>query len=387
MTWFAGGFRPFFLASGLSALAPLAWWMAHQAGLVSVPTNWVPMFWHAHEMLFGFVTAAIAGFLLTAVPKWTNTRAVSGGRLGVVFAAWVLGRVAMAASGVLPAPLVAAADLLLLPVLGIWVVPPIFARGAARNYGFPLVLLVLWLADLIVHLERIGIDTIPSRAGLQLGIHAVALLLILLGGRLVPNFTRNTLRRLDDAVEVRELPGIEPIVYLCAISTAISTTFSAPSWLTGSAALATSLALLLRSARWRARRCLRQPILWALHAGHAWLVVAYVMLGLSGLSDLVPESAAIHAFTVGAMGTMILAVMTRASLGHSGRKLEVAPAITLAYVLVILAGLLRVGLSIARVEALPNSLVAGIPWCAAFAIFCAVYGPILMRPRIDGRPG
>ncbi len=390
-TWFAGGFRPFFLLCGLYALAPLVWWVASLWGAVAMPAGWSPMVWHGHEMLFGFVMAAVAGFLLTAVPKWTQSRALTGGRLAMVVGTWLVGRIAMWGAGSLSPELVALCDLLFLPALGFSVAPPILKAvraGQPRNVAFPIILAVLFVANLLTHLESVGDTPGLGRVGIKLAVYLMVTMVTILAGRLVPSFTRNALQKQEGGKAVEHRVGLEPVVLASVVCAAIADLLEVSSLVTSVFALVAAALLTVRCAGWRMARCGKLPIVLILHVGHLWIILGFLLVGLSGFVDSVPWTSGLHAFTAGAMGTMILAVMTRAALGHSGRALEVHAAVVVAYALVVVGGLVRVVVPmLGSVSTAWSSAVAGILWAGAFALFSVVYWPILTKPRIDGRPG
>lgn len=391
---FAYGFRPFFLGAGLYAcLAMAAWltWMgldfAH-VGVEAGTLSFSVFVWHAHEMVFGFVPAVIAGFMLTAVPSWTGAPPLSGRPLAALAGLWVAGRIAVWVSAYLPSLAVALIDLAFLPALMLAVAMPLFRARAWRNILFLVILGLMAAANLMVHLEFLDLAADGAAFGHLLGVDMIALLIAIVGGRVTPAFTANWLQREGiDASVVRR--RIFDVVALAAIAlVAVADAADAPSWVTGALAAAAAAGLLGRMAGWRGERVMGEPIVWILHVGHAWLVIAFAVRAFALLFGGMAETAALHAFTVGAVGSITLGVMSRAALGHTGRALKVAPSITGAYVAVSLAALIRVG----GPELLPDllgplMLVSGSLWVLAFGLFSAVYWPILTRPRPDGNPG
>ncbi|WP_353859038.1 NnrS family protein [Azospirillum formosense] len=385
---FAYGFRPFFLLSGLAAPVLLAAWIAVLA-TGSWPDGAVPAAsWHAHEMLFAFVVAAVAGFLLTAVPSWTGTKALSGRPLAGLTALWLAGRVALLPFVGVPLPIAAILDLAFLPALGVALAGPLVAAGKIRNTAFLVLLGLLTAANLLFHLDWLGVLPGSTVLGETLAIGVVLMMIAVIGGRIVPAFTRNALRLrgLDGTVVSR--PWVEKV-------TLVSTLLMIPADLAlpgtavaGLLALVAALAHALRLAGWQPARTLDQPILWVLHLGYAWVPAALALKAAHLLGAGVDSSAWVHALTAGAFATMIVAVMTRASLGHTGRMLVVTRPTVAGYILLTAAALLRV-----LAPELPGGLYwtalegAGAAWIAAFACYLYVYGPILLAPRADGRPG
>jgi len=384
----AGGFRPFFLLAALHAAAFLPFWLGALAGAWSAPA-WIvgATRWHAHEMVFGFATAAICGFLLTAVPVWTASPPVSGRPLAALVLLWLAGRAAFVAPQALPAPLVAALDLPLLAAAAALVARRIARAGQGRNAGFPLALLALLLANAAVHGEALGLAPGGAAAGLRGAAGVVVALVVAIGGRIVPGFTANALRRAGgDPTAVQRTPWAEDTA-VPAVALAVALDLLAPRtpW-SGAAALVAAAVVAARMSGWATRRVLRDPLVVSLHAGYAWVPVGFALVAAADLTGAVPWTAGLHALTAGAMGGMILAVMTRVALGHTGRELAAPPSAVLAYALVHAGALLRV----AGPMVAPGSealVAAGALWALAFVAFLVGYAPILVRPRVDGRPG
>lgn len=381
------GFRPFFLLSGLYALAIVPVWLFRFAH-ASTPFGALPaMYWHSHEMIYGFVMAAIAGFLLTAVPSWTGARGFAGRPLIAAVVLWLLGRLAMSAVGSVPFWLTATAELALIPMLLALLAPPIF-RNANRNAPLLGVLTVLWLIDgaFLVALSR-G-DAALAGGAMRVAIDFVLILVTVIGGRIVPAFTGNALRARGETVTVITRRPVEVAVILLMVAIAVADAFAPDSMLSGSLALLAAVVHVLRISGWRSFRTSGQPILWVLHVGYAWLPVGLAMKAAALLAEADWAMKWQHALTIGVFATMILAVMTRSSLGHTGRPLVVPRAITFAYVVLILSTVLRVfGVALFPGHYLLTVSVSGLAWMSCFAIFVAVYAPILWRPRADGKPG
>jgi uncharacterized protein involved in response to NO len=385
---FARGFRPFFLLAGAFGCALPLVWVAILAGWLAPPRAWMPIWWHAHEMLFGFVTAAIAGFLLTAVPVWTGGRASSGGRLAAVVALWIAGRLAMLDGELLPRGVVAAVDLALLPTLAAVLAPGLIAARQPRNYGFVPVLIALFAANLMFHLDALGHFEGGARRGLRLAVDLVMLLLVVIGGRIVPTFTANALRRQGKEPGLRSRPWVERLTVPAVVAVALADWVAPHSAASGLAAAVAALLLAVRVAGWQGHRVVRDPLLWSLHLGYAWVPVGLAFLAASDLSGWPAPTSALHALTAGAFGTMILAVMSRVSLGHTGRPFTAIPGTAVAYALVTAGALLRSIGSVAwPAYTLPVTAFAGLLWAAAFGVFTVLYAPILTAPRVDGRAG
>lgn len=375
------GWRVFFLAAGLYALAALAVWLLWLAGAADLPFAPGPIAWHAHEMIFGFSSAALGGFFLTAVPNWTGAPAPSDRFVALAAGLWLAGRVAVWFSGALPAGLVAVVDLAFIPVLGARMAMMLMARPKPQNLMFILLLTLVWLSNLLMHLDWMGLAATEPQ-GLRGGLLTICAMIAILGGRVTPAFTRNALLRADPAAAPplsRKPVDIAGIAL--AILTAVLALAAAPGMLTGLAALGAGLAAALRLAGWRTRATLGDPILWALHAGYAMLALGLTAWGLS-LLGLGSETAALHILGIGAVGGMTLAVMSRASIGHSGRPLRAPAPIALGYALIPLAAGLRWAASTwpGAFHDL-GTLGAGALWIVAFTLYLVALWPIWTTAR------
>jgi uncharacterized protein involved in response to NO len=382
------GFRSFFLLAGLFALFGVLAWLAAFAHGIWPSDGPGALSWHAHEMLFAFVTAAIAGFLLTAVPNWTGRGGFSRSLLIALTLVWLAGRWAM--SPLFPFdPLAAAAlDLAFLPALAAIIGRHLLRGRNYRNLPILAVLILFATANLLVHLERAGVTMDTAHVGQILAVNLTLLLVVLIGGRIVPSFTLSTLRRLGRPVEIAQPRALE-IACLLSVLGVLAADLALPG--STAAGIAAALAAVVNSVRlglWQGHRTLSDPLLWVLHVGYLWIPVGMALKALWLLGGLEIGLNWLHALTFGGFSTMILAVMTRASLGHTGRNLRAAPATVASYVLLTLGAFVRVfGPALLPAYALPSIAAAGLLWMAAFALFLIVYGPILTGPRADGRPG
>lgn len=382
LAFFRFGFRPFFLGAGVWALVAVAIWLAAFRGLVSVPTAFDPVAWHVHEMIFGFVAAAIAGFLLTAVPNWTGRMPIRGVLLAALFALWVIGRVAVLASGLIGAGVAAAIDLAFLALLLALVAREIVAARNWRNVPITIVLAVLFLANVLIHAETAG-HASTGPLGQRLGIAVVVLLINLVGGRIIPSFTANWLKKRG---ETRLPAGHDALDggALAVVLVALAAWVAAPeSFAAGVSLIAAGVLAFIRLARWRGHRTLSEPLLWSLHLGFAWVPVGLLLTGTSLVVPGLPATAGIHALTAGAMGSMTLAVMTRATLGHTGRALAADRWTAAIYLFVATAAVLRIAAPLLAEAHLPLLWAAGVAWIAAFGIFAVRYGRLLVtsEPR------
>lgn len=374
-------FRPFFLGAGLWALAAMAIWIAALQGAIALPSAFDPVAWHVHEMLFGYVGAAIAGFLLTAIPNWTGRLPIRGWPLGMLAACWLAGRLAMLLSEPLGAGLAAAIDLAFPAGLLLVVLREILVGRNWRNLPMPAVLAVLFSANLLTHLEALGWAE-SGALGQRLGLAAVLLLIALIGGRIVPSFTGNWLKKRDPDGPLPSPFGRFDRACLAATLAALLTWALAPDSLpAGLLLILAGLLTALRLVRWRGERTLAEPLVWSLHVGVAWLALGLALTGCGALwPNALPASAGLHALTAGAMGAMTLSVMTRATLGHSGRPLAADRATAALYVLVSLSAALRVLAALLDSGSGPLLEAAALAWIAAFGLFSLRYGRLHLAP-------
>ena len=384
---FAYGFRPFFLAAGVYAIIAIGVWTGILAAGHAPFGGLPPHLWHGHEMLFGFIGAAVGGFLLTAVPSWTGTRGFAGRPLVWLAALWFAGRLALAGAGHLSWSAIAVLELAYLPLLGFLIGRTLLRE---RNRHFPMLLIVAVLCGIdawFLWAAAAGNAAAASRA-LRIGIDLVLLLVTLVGGRIVPAFTANALRGRGIEASIRTWKPVEAAaVGLMALAIVVDA--AAPQTVVaGAVALAAAIAQGIRLAGWRSLRTLGEPIVWVLHAAYAWLPLGLALKAVNLLTGAAWAAHWLHALTIGAAATMILAVMTRAALGHTGRPLAVSRPIAVSYVLLLGAGLVRVfGPALAPVPNVATIEAAALLWLAAFAIYVAVYAPILTRERVDGKSG
>ena len=378
---FALGFRPFFLAAGLLSLLLMGAWMAVLHGSL-VPAELPPALWHGHEMLFGFAVAVIAGFLLTATQNWTGLRMPSGTPLAALFLVWLAGRLGFLIPG-LPVGLVALLDLAFLPILAAVLAVPILKAKQFHNYPFPVMLLALAFANALMHADALGWTTGTARTGLHLAVYAVVAMMMVMGGRVIPSFTDNKL-----GSRARRWPLLErllPVITLGALAAALVAPVSP---VTALFAAVAALMHGVRLAGWYTGKLWSVPLLWILHLGYAWIVIGFALMALTAIGLNGSASSALHAFTAGAIGALTLGMMARVSLGHTGRLLEPAPLMTLAFMAVNCAALSRIALPLlVPADYLAGTMVAGFLWMLAFGLFVAFYAAMLLRPRVDGKPG
>lgn len=375
-----GGFRPFFFGAASWGLIELALWLCSLAGWVQLPTKLEPIAWHRHEMLFGFVGAAIAGFLLTAIPNWTGRLPIAGKPLLALFALWLCARAAVLTSAVIGLAPAAALDVGFFAVLTAVGAREVLA-GKNRNVPIVAMALLFTLADAADYAGNVGI--IPD-VGWQVAIALIIILISIIGGRIIPSFTRNWMAKRGAQTRLLTQPAALDLLVIAATAICLLFWIAFPrNPLTGGMLMLAAALQLVRLSRWGGVQTLSDPLVLILHVGYLWIPVGLLLLGLSVSGFAVPRSAAIHALTAGAMSTMILAVMTRATLGHLGRELRANWATVVLYLCVTLGALLRVAASLGLGSYMFMLNVAGLSWAASLALFLVIYGPMLWKPRVE----
>lgn len=381
------GFRPFFLAGALYAAAMIGLWVPVVFGTIWVPTAFDPFTWHAYELLFGFVFAIVAGFLLTAVAAWTGRPPVAGWPLACLFVLWLLGRAAVAVSAQLD-PITTGVLALAFPIALLTMVGrEIIAGRNWRNLKVLAVVGVLAGAQAVVHVEVWHYGR--PQLGTNLGMAAVILLIMLIGGRIVPAFTMNWIKRAK--------PGRLPIAFgaydrwtLTVSTLALAAWTAAPlvnslSASSGALLLLAGVMNLWRMVRWAPDRTAGEPLVAVLHVASGFVPLGFVFAGAAHLlTDAARSSAALHAWGVGAIGLMTLAVMTRASRGHTGRPLTAPPGTVVLYGAMTVAAVARIAAALEPAHEPMLVVLAGLGWIGAYLGFAVLYGPILLAPRADG---
>ncbi len=381
-TLFSYSFRPFFLLGAVFAIIIVALWVLALHAPMGLPPEM--LYWHGHEMLVGFAMSAVAGFLLTAISRWTGRPPLQGVELQLLLALWLAGRLAMGFAFAISPWLAAGVDMLFPVALVVFVAREIAAAGNARNY--PIIVIVTLLACLngLYHAGRIEDAAEQKYLAVYLLIHLVLLLIAIIAGRIIPNFTAGWLKsmRPDVSRQPQSRAFLEIAALLSTLVTGIAaaavplsalTAESLP-WLAGFAAIAH----LLRLSLWRGLATVSNPLLFVLHVAYSWLPLGYGLMALAALG-LLPPTLALHALTMGAIGVMILAVTTRVALGHTGRPLQAARATVAAYWVLMLAVIAR--LSGAFVSSYMATVdLSALLWITAFGIFLWVYWPVLIGP-------
>jgi len=375
------GFRPFFFGAAVWAALAMALWVPMLSGHVLLPTAFDPVSWHAHAFLFGYLGAVIAGFLLTAVPNWTGRLPIVGWPLGALAALWLAGRGVVMVSATLSPLLVAGVDLAFPILLAAVITREIVAGGNWRNLMVLGMLAVFALGNALFHWEAARGGNAAQGYGLRLGLGAALMLIAVIGGRIVPSFTRNWLvKRGPGRLPVPPMQRVDKLSLLALLAALLL--WVALPWhpATGAMLVAAGLAQLWRLARWAGHRTLAEPLVTVLHLAYAFLPIGALVLGAEILvPGAVGGAGAQHLWTGGAIGLMTLAVMTRATLGHTGQALR-ADAGTLAiYLALVVAVLARVAAGLWPMQAALLHGVSGLAWIAAFGGFAAIYGRLLLR--------
>lgn len=376
---FANSFRPFFLFASIQAALSILAWLPMFYGELSVTSAFGPRDWHVHEMLYGFLPAVITGFLFTAIPNWTGRLPIQGTSLGALLVVWLAGRVAVTLSadiGWMFALLVDAAFLALVVAAA---TREIIAGGNWRNLPVVTLVLVLLAGNIAFHLEA-HFEGMAD-VGIRVGIGVVVLLIALIGGRIIPSFTRNWLVKFNPGRLPVPFGRFDGAVIGCSALALISWIVAPLHAVTGVAMALVGALHLVRLARWAGDRTLRERLLLILHVGYVFVPLGFLLNASAGFGVL-PPSAGVHAWMTGAAGIMTLAVMTRASLGHTGQALSASPATQGIYLAIIIAALARV--AAVALPAYGDALlhIAACGWVVAFLGFVIAFGPLLGGSRL-----
>jgi uncharacterized protein involved in response to NO len=378
---FSYGFRPFFLLGAIFAGVAVLAWLPAYFGEWELPTAIAQRDWHVHEMIYGYGAAVIAGFLLTAIPNWTGRLPLQGRPLIALAALWLAGRLAMAFSLFIGPWAAAAIDLAFLAAVIGFVAREIRQGLQKHNRKILVVLSILWLGDLVFHVEAIGLG--GADFGVRIGLAATLILVMLIGGRIIPSFTRNWLARMNPGPLSAPLGRFDIAAILVAVLALAAWIVAPQGRLVGAALLVAGLAHAARLARWRGYRAWRDRLVLVLHVAYAFIPIGFVLTALSAFR-LIPISAGEHAWAIGVFGGMTIAVMSRASLGHTGRALVASPAVQAIYALIFGAAIARVCAAIVPDWAWVGLHVSAFGWAAAFFGFALAYWPALAGPRRGG---
>ncbi len=362
----------------------MAVWIPLLSGLLDLPTRFDPVTWHAHEFLFGYLGAVVAGFLLTAVPNWTGRLPVVGWPLGALFALWCAGRIAIGLSLYLPPWFVALTDLSMPLALIAFLAREIVAGKNWRNLIVLGMLLVFTIANAVFHWQAAQGDFAGGGLGLRIGLGAGIMMIAVIGGRIVPSFTRNWLvKRGGTRLPTPPMQRFDRAALLILVAALLLWVIVPEGLVTGAVLIAAGMVHSARLFRWAGSHALSEPLVWVLHAGYAFLPLGALTVGLSAFwPGLVGQGAAQHVWMVGAIGLMTLAVMTRATLGHTGRDLTAGTGTLAIYLCLIGAVLTRLTAGFAFEIAGSLYMISGLCWIAAFGGFAILYGPMLLSSRI-----
>ncbi len=378
------GFRPLFWLGSVYSIVMMVYWVGGLEGWWTMSANLNLVNVHIHEMVFGFVAAIVGGFLLTASANWTRTRGLHGGPLLLVVSFWLLGRVGMLLVLLGFHPIWICLDFAFLPSVMVAIAPSLWKARKPSNL-FPLLwLTVMASGNILFLLDASWVWVGWGRRGLFLGLYAVVMLMVLIGGRVLPFFTKNFIQ--DPAI--RKWPLMD-VLGLAATAAFVFTAFvfGETHPMTGSFAGTAGVIHLLRMRYWGTLRTWKTPILWVLHLAYLWVVAGF-LLHSAAVRGWLPWSMAVHAFTVGGMGCFILGMISRVSLGHTGRPLQAAPVIVAAYATLLVAAAVRVLTPLLPAGAFHVCIAAaGVGWVLAYGLFVAVYTPILWSARADGKDG
>jgi uncharacterized protein involved in response to NO len=376
------GFRPFFFGAAIMAALAMALWVPMLSGHLTLPTDFDPVSWHAHEFLFGYLAAVVAGFLLTAVPNWTGRLPIVGWPLGGLFALWILGRLAIGVSAHLPALVVALADLAMPVALAAVLAREIVAGRNWRNLMVLGMLGAMVLGNAAFHWEAAHGGYAADGYGMRFGLGAGLMMIALIGGRIIPSFTRNWLvKQGSGRLPVPPTQVFDKVALLVLLAGLVLWVIAPVSFAAGLALAFAGVLHLVRLARWAGHRTGREPLVWVLHAGYGLLALGALSVALEILAPgVLGVAASQHLWMAGAIGLMTLAVMTRASLGHTGQALRAGTGTTSLYLALILAVLARVAAGIWPGQAGWLYPLSGLGWIAGFGGFALLYGPSLLRP-------
>jgi uncharacterized protein involved in response to NO len=377
-------FRGFFVLAAVYAVANMVLWLLILGGRMPPQTHLIGPIWHGHEMLFGYTAAVLGGFFLTAAAVWTGRPTAHGWHLIALMATWLAGRVMLLAPGLFPGLLTAAVDLVFLPWLALVLARPIYGSRSTRNMAFPPLILAMAAGNALVHLEALELAPGWGSVGMDLGLDAVAAILVIFGGRIVPLFTRNALPQ----AEVRSLPWADAASRWGMLAVLLLELLPGGGGPLAVALILVGLATVLRMSRWGFIHTLGLPILWVLHVGYLCVGLGLVVRGLGLVVPGLPRGIALHLLAVGGLGVLTLGMMARVTLGHTGRELVLHPMLGWAFGLVIFATVVRVTLPLVAPTWTGISWwVSGVAWALAFLPYLAVYLPVLLGPRVDGKPG
>jgi len=383
--FFRLAFRPFFWLGALfSIISIMVWALSFTGNILFMPYG-SGYFWHVHEMLFGFAVAIIAGFLLTAVQTWTKQPSVKGIPLAILVGIWLVARILMAFPDLVPAPIIAAIDLAFLPLAAFFLALPIVKAQMWRNLFFVPVLLIMAILNALMHGSVAGIFDISYVDLSHVMVMMITLVMCVMGGRVFPMFTANGTR----TQKVQPIAWLEKVAIISVIASVVVST----NILSGVPALEALIYLIagvsnfIRALRWRIWVTFGTPLVWTLHVSYWSICIGLILLAAAEMQWLNNASIAFHTITVGGMGMMILAMISRVSLGHTGRFIEVGKIMTMAFIVMVLGIITRALAPAFMADYTIVLLASAILWLIAYGTFVIMYAPVLFKPRVDGSPG
>ncbi|WP_306121080.1 NnrS family protein [Roseovarius sp. MMSF_3359] len=380
MVFLSFGFRPFFLLGALWAALAMVLWVGMLAGRITLPMVFAPVDWHAHAFIFGYLGAVVSGFLLTAVPNWTGRPPLAGWHLGLMVLLWVAGRAAVSFSALLPFWFVVLVDLSSLVMLVTIVTREIVTAGNWRNLVVVGMLLMLIAGAGLFHWQAAQGEAAARSEGFRLMLAAAVMMISLIGGRIIPTFTRNWLEKTGKVA--RPAPPMmlfDKLALAVTLAALIAWVLAPWSAVTGPALIVMGVVQAIRLSRWCGLHGASEPLIWSLHAGYGFVPLGAVILGLALLwPDRIDPASGQHLWMAGAIGVMTLAVMTRATLGHTGQALTAGPGTTVLYVALIAAVLLRLIAGFSPGIAQDLHMLSGGLWCLGFLGFSLAYGRLLV---------
>lgn len=387
---FALAFRPLFLSAAIFSLIAMLWWSYFWYNPFAWHVHGGPLWWHGHEMIFGFAVTVVVGFLLTAVQNWTGVRSLHGWPLASLAGLWLCGRILIAVDFGLPAGLIALVDCSFLVAAAIAMAYPVLAVKQWRNIVFVPVLMILATLNAYSHWAVLNDQPSHASHAFHTAIMLITVVMTLIGGRVIPMFTANgTGTQKVMPIKALDIISLFSVVLVAVLIVApIIIPIAIPELVTSAIYGLAFMSNGLRFLRWRFWVCWHTPLLWSLHLAYAFIPLGLLGLFLHSIGLWENLSSALHCFSAGAIGSLILSMMARVSLGHTGRALQVPPVLSIAFFCIISAGLVRVLLPMINPAWLHyTAMAAGSLWVMAYAIFVVYYTPILCKPRIDNRPG
>lgn len=376
------GFRVFFSLSGLSALLLIALWLAVYSGSITLVHYYPSTIWHAHEMLFGYTAAVIAGFLLTAVKNWTGEATIIEKPLAALVLLWIAGRLSPFSANYVTHELIALIDLLFLPCLAYALSLPTLKAKHTRGFVFIGLITMMFVANVLVHAEMLNYSEQTAWLGLQLMIALVLVMILIIAGRVFPFFTER-----GAGVALIKKPLLDSLSIASAVIVFLLMMLNITGGLLAAVATLAVIINTLRIKNWLVKEISLIPLLWVLFSGYTWIIVGFALTVFSAYS-LIPATLPLHAFTMGGIGVVTIAMMARVSLGHTGRNLKASKIMVFAFFAINLAVFIRVFLPIFIPSGYAAFIwLAGLLWLAAFLLFSIVYLPILTTARADGKTG